>query len=163
MKVRFMGFDEATIERFWSKVDKRGPDECWLWTGSVNKDGYGSFRRQGYKYVASRLSLQLSQKMPKPHEGILCLHSCDNRMCCNPAHLRWGTYKDNAKDKKERNHVWREKSSCRIVEMNKSRRKLLQSQISYIEKLLDGGFLKSECARWYGVSHDTIRRISLNR
>lgn len=29
-------------ERFWAKVDKAShPDGCWVWSGSLNKDGYG--------------------------------------------------------------------------------------------------------------------------
>lgn len=29
------------MERFWAKVDKRGPDDCWEWKGgSTCKDGY---------------------------------------------------------------------------------------------------------------------------
>jgi hypothetical protein len=37
---RIKGDDEA---RFWSYVDKRGPDECWLWTGGLDIGGYGVF------------------------------------------------------------------------------------------------------------------------
>ncbi len=26
------------MDRFWSKVDKRGPNDCWNWTASKNED-----------------------------------------------------------------------------------------------------------------------------
>jgi hypothetical protein len=29
--------------RFWSHVDRRGDDECWLWTASIDTGGYGTF------------------------------------------------------------------------------------------------------------------------
>ena len=31
------------LKRFWEKVDRRGPDECWEWTASVKPNGYGQF------------------------------------------------------------------------------------------------------------------------
>jgi SAM-dependent methyltransferase len=31
-------------ERFWSKVDRRGPDECWPWVGARLESGYGRFK-----------------------------------------------------------------------------------------------------------------------
>lgn len=37
--------DEKYIARFWSKVDKRDPDDCWEWqTGSGSRArSYGAF------------------------------------------------------------------------------------------------------------------------
>jgi len=32
------------------------------------------------------------------HHGTVVLHICDNRLCCNPAHLRLGTQADNVRD-----------------------------------------------------------------
>src|SRR6266487_2334557 len=29
-------------ERFWAKVEVRGPDDCWLWKGCFS-EGYGQF------------------------------------------------------------------------------------------------------------------------
>lgn len=35
--------DKKDMKRFWSKVQRAGPDECWEWTASKTLDGYGQF------------------------------------------------------------------------------------------------------------------------
>jgi len=93
--------DPTVKTRFWAKVKKRGPGECWEWTASRTTRGYGKFKIASYTLVAShRVALAL-------HTGedpvdMFALHSCDCRICCNPEHLRWGTIKDNSRDMLER-------------------------------------------------------------
>ncbi len=100
--------DDKTLKRFWAKVDKRGPDECWPWTGARGSGGYGVFTIDRTNFVASRVACAIK------HDGFplkveknrafpsLALHSCDNPPCCNPAHLRCGTWSDNGQDVRER-------------------------------------------------------------
>lgn len=92
-------FTEKDKHRFWAKVDVRGVDECWPWTGGKNEHGYGDFSK-GIKMRhlrASRVSWMLANG-DIPDSTPCVLHKCDNPPCCNPAHLRLGTKKDNSRD-----------------------------------------------------------------
>lgn len=84
------------MNRFWSKVDRRGGHECWNWTAGTFAQGYGQFWWNGGPQKAHRMAFELTNgSIP---EGTFILHSCDNRLCCNPAHLRAGTHMDNMTD-----------------------------------------------------------------
>lgn len=82
--------------RIWAKVDKRGPDECWPWTGWA-VGGYGKFKLRGKTLQATRLVWSVANGVPFP-EGMLACHSCDNPICCNPAHIWAGTHLENMRD-----------------------------------------------------------------
>lgn len=81
-------------EGFWSKVDVRGPDECWPWLACGNGHGYGSFRSRGAHIVAYELlvgpvpeGLQLDHTCHNLDLSCLGGETCAHRRCVNPAHL----------------------------------------------------------------------------
>ncbi len=83
-----------TEQRFWDKVDVRGPDECWLWKGGLS-DGYGAFGVKRRMTHAHRVAFEIFfGKKPEKH----VLHRCDNKVCVNPRHLYEGDDVDNMRD-----------------------------------------------------------------
>ena len=84
------------ITRFWSLVDKRGPDECWPWLGTGGHLGHGHFTVSGRNVGAHRFAYELAHGTVP--DGLFICHHCDNPSCCNPAHLFAGTITDNHRD-----------------------------------------------------------------
>jgi hypothetical protein len=78
-------------ERFWAKVDRRGPDECWPWTGakSRTKTGYYGVFNLGGRGAglekAHRIAYRLAGHKLAPRQVID--HLCCNTLCVNAAHL----------------------------------------------------------------------------
>lgn len=93
---------EGTAERFWERVDKRGPDDCWPWTGQRNSGGYGVFKvptddgRVILTTASRAVWLVVHGSLPPKH--LFACHRCDTPSCVNPAHLFLGDQFANMQD-----------------------------------------------------------------
>ncbi len=138
--------------RFWSYVDRRGSDECWPWKAGLFKGGYGQFRLGKHKVKAHRCAYELSAG-PIPI-GLRALHRCDNRPCCNPAHLYAGTDKDNARDRVERG------GQARLRGESNPQAKLTATEIEEVRALAAAGSVTyREIGARYGLHYNSVGRI----
>ncbi len=96
-----MRVSRPLAERFWEKVTRRSPDECWPWLAAANpKTGYGQIGPGGRApmRLAHRVSYELA--FGTIGDGMTIDHLCHNRTalcpggprcphrrCVNPAHL----------------------------------------------------------------------------
>jgi hypothetical protein len=95
---------KPATERFWARVDVRGPQDCWLWQGSTGA-GYGKFEINNKLIGTHQLSYMWAHgltelpKFTKAGLKVEIMHSCDVALCVNPAHLTMGDTALNARDK----------------------------------------------------------------
>lgn len=88
------------MNKFWNQVEKKDRDQCWNWTGYLDKDGYGRMgitNKYGIKYYRSN---RIAYFLNFGDNDIYTIirHKCNNKKCCNPNHLIKGSNKDNKKD-----------------------------------------------------------------
>ena len=115
---------------------------CELWDGPTFSNGYGQHGGRGAHRVAYE---QVHGPIPK---GLVVRHTCDNKLCINPAHLLLGTQADNIQDKCERQR------QAKGTAANKS--KLTDEDIRSIRK---SDMPQTRLAVLYNVTQSAISRI----
>lgn len=139
-------YRKTPAERFWEKVDVGSADECWTWKASINRLGYGSIGWNRKVVEAHRVSFFLANGIWPGEKHVL--HSCDNRACVNPSHLRLGTHRENMKDMSVRSRA--DKHSKRLLTIEQARE---------IRAKRESGVTLRGLAKEYGVSKSVIDGI----
>ncbi|WP_170292781.1 HNH endonuclease [Metabacillus idriensis] len=126
---------------------KTNENSCWLCVShKVDVTGYVRIRRNKKDVSLHRyIYEQLVGSIP---DGMIIMHSCDNRTCFNPDHLSIGTHKENQRDKALRGRSAKGSKNGRA--------KLTEDQVREIRK--DFRTLK-DIAKDYGVSNAMIGEI----
>lgn len=90
--------DARLPSRFWAKVMPCPMSGCWLWTGGSTNAGYGIVTVDGRRAhtVTSTAHRWAYEALVGPvPAGLEIDHRCEQRCCCNPAHLQAVTHRVN--------------------------------------------------------------------
>jgi hypothetical protein len=145
---------EAQIKRFRLKFQATSPDECWEWTGGLDRTGYGQthcdYPIRSVK--AHRVSYFLEHG-PIPDHLCVC-HRCDNRKCVNPAHLFLGTPAENSADMVVKNRSFKPKGEKHGAS------KLTALQVREIRSIYaSGGISQRLLGLKYGIGQQSVYGI----
>lgn len=154
----------SDYDRFMTKVDRRGPDDCWPWTGGSDYQGYGLFKAAGRNHRAARwlLARKLGREL-WPDE--VTRHTCDNPPCCNPAHLIPGSPRDNLHDARDRGRLikgdkhWTRTAPERLHGGGNPAAKLTADQVRQIRDLYAIGARQVDLAEDFGVTQAYISQL----
>ena len=135
------------IEKFWSKVNIKGPNECWEWTTGCFSNGYGCFWN-GSSILAHRFAYE-DRIGPIPKGKLVC-HKCDNLKCCNPCHLFLGTHRDNSHDASRKGRL--PGGGCTYSEDQ-------IKMVTDVRRLIKSGLSQAKVARMFGVDQSSMSRI----
>ncbi len=132
---------------------------CWNWTGKPNADGYGQFQCREF-FNGKKSATAASRASWVIHFGsiaddILVCHTCDNRMCVNPAHLFLGAPVDNSADMKNKNRQQRGESRWNAI--------ISPEQAFEIRWLRASGWKIQPIADKYGLSYNGTHMVTSGR
>jgi hypothetical protein len=158
LQVQYHGFSES--KRFLMRVDMRGKDECWNWTGSRNKCRgalwHGTWRPEGAEgpELTHRAAWRLF--VGEIPDGLCVCHKCDNPACVNPDHLFLGSPSDNAKD------MWA-KSRARPTQTHGEKHWAAKLTAEIVQRIRASNERDADLAVKYGVARSTICDIRKRR
>lgn len=131
-----------------STADKGETHGCVMWTGHVEKNGYGKAGGRWAHRVA------LTRKLGRPiTTGMDACHTCDVRLCVNPDHLYEGTRRQNMADATARGRHNKPSGERHW------RSKLTDREVAAMREAAASGAAYSLLALRYRVHPATVSRI----
>lgn len=153
---------QPVADRFWQRVNKLGDADCWNWTAGTGNHGYGSLSVNGSPRTVHRIAWEIANgNIP---EGMHVLHQCDNRLCCNPAHLFLGTNLDNIQDMVSKGRQAKGPSKQAKTGESNPKATLTAQQVIEIRRRCANDEHQRDIAREYGISQghvsNLVRRVT---
>jgi hypothetical protein len=144
-----------------SRVERRGPDECWPYVhaeeveSSRKRLGHTMFHTGERSMPTSRFGYEVAFG-PIGDDSLFVCHTCDHGWCQNPAHWFLGTQAQNMRDAAEKGRI--------ITPDNRGARhgmaKLTEAQVEEIRaRYARGDIRQRDLGAEYGIGQQQVSRI----
>lgn len=136
-------------------------DECWLWHGPMDHDGYGVVKANPWRGWRAHRAMYTWSFGEIP-DGLMVCHRCDNPPCVNPAHLFVGTALDNVLDMVAKNRQTKGdtpglQKGRKIAQDKRRLPKALCDRV--LEVYRATGLTQTEVGRMFGISQQAVSLI----
>lgn len=130
--------------------------DCWEWTGSYTRDGYGVMNKGRRQFRVHRVAFE--EFNGESADGAFVCHQCDNPKCFNPKHLFLGTPKDNNLDMKIKGRI------VNVCGEDHKHAKLMAAQVTEIrQRRIENGETLNSIAADFGITFQTVSDIARGR
>lgn len=140
--------------RLEDKVFYGSPDGCHYWTGHTVNGRYGHIRFKETMVLAHRAAYTIY--VGRIPDKMVVMHSCDNPLCVNPAHLSVGTQGDNIRDTVKKG---RHNPASTFGTLSGRSTNLTDDDVRAIRKELESGKFQRVIGKKYGIRQPQISRI----
>mgnify|MGYP001566972206 CR=1 FL=1 len=146
---QYVGLSRPFADRVWEKVAQGEADSCWPWTGALFSNGYGHMADGRRSLLAHRVVYELTYG--PINDDLVVSHRCDQKFCCNPAHLETKPQRGNLEDAVERGLI--------AVGAYASGAKLSEPEAIEARDLYLAGLSQEKIAQRFGVSAGAIQGL----
>ena len=127
-------------------------EDCLFFPYSIGSHGYGQFNDGTRRPALAHRYVCISTHGVPRYARMHAAHSCGNKTCVNPRHIRWATRSENERDK--RGHG-RDNAG--------ERHGLSRLSLDEVEAIRSAPGLQKEVACKFGISHQHVSDIKGGR
>jgi hypothetical protein len=152
---RYATNDIQTLRAYLKHAGEPQESGCINWKFAANNSGYGTKWYKGVKTGSHVLAYKaFVDESFEQSSALVIMHSCDNRRCINPEHLKAGTSVDNIQDAISKGRINRDNPHS-IGAMN-PKAKLTEAVVPWLRQMMNYGVSPQALAEVCGVTTTTM-------